>query len=201
MILSDFKDKHVGARAYIIGKGPSLDMIDSIRNVLDNSSAVIFCTNESIHKVESLENLTSTIYCVQQDSELEYDCIPQDPENIHFMNRIQHAPHEDYLEKIPRSISPWNPDAVLYGPPEICEYNTFTAIACIRLAKYMGIDSVIFCCFDSWKDGWKGSGEYAKCIGKVQSGTGRHAVHGCEILSQAKRIMKTIDTLCPVVVI
>lgn len=201
MTLSDFKGKHPGCRAFIIGKGPSLDRIEEIRSELNSDNAVIFCVNESIHKIEFI-HLDVPVYCGQQDSELEFDCVPTYETTVHFMQRFQHSPSSKRKEIV--TVSPWNPNAVLYGYPEIAGNTTLTALVAVKLAKYMGIEHVTFCCFDSWSNGWKGSGEYAKCIGKesgAKNGVGRHAGNGCWIWSEAKKMINVVDTLFPVVTI
>jgi hypothetical protein len=199
MTLSDFQNKHIGCHAFIIGKGPSLDRIEEIKESLTQPEAIIFCVNESIHKLESLGGrIRWRLYAVQQDSELEYDCIPKHPLSVHFMNNFQHSPQSKRKEIV--KVSPWNPNAILYGYPEICGNTTLTALAAVKLAKYIGIAKVSFCCFDSWSNGWQGSGEYAKCIGKesgVTSGVKRHATHGCHILQEAVRIMTDVEIVFP----
>ncbi len=113
------------------------------------------------------------------------------------MNNFQHSPSSRYKQIV--TVSPWNPNAVLYGP-EIAGNTTLTALAAVKLAKYMGIEKVSFCCFDSWSNGWQGSGEYAKCIGKesgVNSGIKRHATNGCHILQETVKLMKDVDIVFP----
>ena len=129
MKLSDFKNIHTeGCRAYIIGKGPSLDRIDEIREQLNQLHTAIFCCNESIRKIEDLGLKHPSIYAVQQDSELEYDCVPRLSTTIHFMNEFQHSPSSKRKEIIKES--PWNSQAVVYGYPELAGNTTLSAIVC-----------------------------------------------------------------------
>ncbi len=198
MEIQCFKDKHPGSRAFIVGKGPSLDTVEKIRDTLD--TGVVFCLNESIHKIESL-NLAAPTYCVQQDSELERDCVPL--RSIHFMNCYQHRPNTDDWRHLPlrrkyrMQKSPWNPDAVLYDPRFFNESSgTLSAIIALALARHMGISSATLCCFDAMINGYQGPMTYADCIGKQKQGS--HRSHNAVIVIEGRKIMKQLNTLHPV---
>jgi hypothetical protein len=153
------KDRHTGKRCYLIGKGPSLDRIDSIQSML--TSGVIVCVNESIHKIESLGIAHPPLYVVQQDSVLKDACVPKLPGTIHLMNSWQRNRNRA-VGRVDKSD--WNEKAVLYNPHDIgCMGGTPTGVVAIKIARIMGMTEFILIGFDSWKDG--GSLEYGECIG------------------------------------
>lgn len=194
MTYADLKDKHAGKTAVIIGKGPSLDDADSFIDEIDKGDNVIFALNESIHAVET-DVVVAPLYCVQQDWVLGRDCVPKFPNTIHLMNSWQSPGPENphaYHKRV--AVSRWNPDAVLYDFPE----TDFSAVAALKIAKHMGCTSVVFCCFDSWRD--EKIGQYAGCIGKDSGALGdpaRHAVNGAWIRSEAARIFEKYCTRHP----
>lgn len=192
-MIIDFKNKHLGKRAYIIGKGPSLDTVEKISDQL--ATGVIFCLNESIHQIEKL-GLSSPTYVVQQDSDLEYDCIPKSSA-IHFMNAWQHQPGiKNRKSRV--DVSPWNPQAVLYRPMEFNEtIGSLTAIIALKIASLMGIRHTTFCCFDAMANGFQGSAKYAECIGIGKQREGSHRSHDAVILIFAREIMDKIKIIHP----
>ena len=187
MIIDDFKDRHVGQRAYVVGKGPSLDRVEVLKAHLNGG--VVFCVNESIRKIE-LIGLTAPTYAVQQDSSLKDRCVPN--RAVHFMNCRQSVPEDhpgDKHHKIRKvDVSPWNKDAVLYDPGMFGEtVSTLTAIIALRLARFMGCTELVFVCFDAWVP--SGSCEYAQCVGSSSADGGqteRHVTHKTEILRAAR---------------
>ncbi len=193
MVLTDLKNIHPNKRAFIVGKGPSLDTIEKISDHL--STGVIFALNESIHPIESL-GLSSPTYCVQQDSELKSDCVPYHPQSIHLMNSWQHVMGDKRKRRVQKSD--WSPDAVLYNPRDFKESEcTLSAIMALKIAAFMGIEKVTFCCFDAMLNNWTGPTTYANCVGKQREGS--HRSHNAVILIEARKIMKSIKTLHPVV--
>ena len=189
--LQDFKNQYSATRAFIIGKGPSLDTISDIES--DLNTGAVFCLNESIHAIEKL-NLNSPIYVVQQDSDLEYDCVPRNPSTVHFMNSFQHTTHK-YQKKIV-DVSPWNPRAVLYNPREIGEtICSLSAIVALKIAALMGVNSVTLCCFDALENDFNGSAKYADCIGMQKEGS--HRSHNKIIVKSAHDLMQSVKTLKP----
>ncbi len=157
--IEQLKDRHVGKKCFLIGKGPSLDRIDSMQGML--TSGVVMCVNESIHKIESLGIVHPPLYVVQQDYALKDTCVPRLPGTTHLMNSFQRIDKRKCgrVEK-----SEWNPHALLYDPQDLgCFNGTCTAAIAIRIAKIMGMSEFIFVGFDSWKN--NGSLEYAGCIG------------------------------------
>lgn len=217
MILEDFKNIHIGRKAFIIGKGPSLDKIGELAPEM-LLSGPMFCCNEAIHKVEecvsyfvamaelSEVKYLAPMYVVQQDSELEFDCVPKMATTVHFMNSMQHDPSQEQLKyrykstritigvsKKRVSVSQWNPAAVLYDAP----VTDFTAVAALTIAYHMGIRHVVFVCFDSWAGE---PGQYAKCVGKNSGALGdigRHAANGAWIRECACKLMEKVETRLP----
>ncbi len=191
MDIPAFKNKHAGCAAVIVGKGPHLDALELVRAELNTPSNVIFALNESIHKVESLDMAAPT-YVVQQDSELESDCVPKNPNTIHFMNSWQHTPTDSGKKHV--EVSAWNPKAVLY---RLSEAN-LSAVAALNIAAEMGIKKVVFVCFDSWAK--NKDGRYADVIGKdggVVGDNGRHSVNGHWIVTVAKQLMDSVVARFP----
>ncbi len=194
MTLTDFKNIHPNERAFIVGKGPSLDTVETIRENL--VGGILFCLNESVHKIESLKLDTPT-YCVQQDSDLEYDCIPTNKLTIHFMNSWQHQPGKSKGFKSHVPVSPFDPNAVLYRPDFFKgeSESSLSAIIALKIASFMGIKKVTFCCFDALLNGYNGPNTYANCIGKQREGS--HRSHDAVIMIEAHKIMTSIKTLKP----
>lgn len=135
-------------KAYIIGKGESLYYIDE--SYFDDSD--IFCINESILKIETL-NLKNKIYSMQKDG--------YSP--IYFNN----CPIED-CNKCPQSmVYPKNATLLLHEHEsknclkgyenkiifdnEKNGLNRFdhSAMSCVRLCKLWGYTELIMYCFDS----------------------------------------------------
>ncbi len=160
--MSPIRDRYVGRTAMIVGKGPSLDKIDQIKDRL--SECVVFCINESIHKVEALGLDPSVpLHVVQQDTKLHAACVPKFPTTMHFMNRLIQRTRNM------RGHPPgWAPAAIMYHPRDLkVNPTTLTAVIAIRIARTMGIQKFILVGFDSWKAG--GSLEYAGCVGYSSS--------------------------------
>lgn len=200
MMIEDFKSKHPGARAFIIGKGPSLDFVESIREDLE--TGLVFCLNESIRKIETL-NLTAPTFVVQQDSQLEADCVPKKSSTVHFMNSWQHLPQDRRGSWIAKkqivTMSPYNHAAVLYHPHFFKGENecSLSAIIALKIANYMGCTGATLCCFDALLNHYQGATTYAKCVGKQKEGS--HRSHNAVIVRVAHEIMDSVKTLLPTV--
>ncbi len=193
MKLEDFKNKHDGKLAFIVGKGPSLDTLEQMRDTINHESAVVFCLNESIHKVEELK-LSTPVYVVQQDSRLESRCVPKNPEIVHFMSAWQYTKEKPIAKRY--DVSPYNQNAVLYWH-EIANERDQSAVAALKIAKLMGMNRVCFLCFDSWANGWQGDHKYAGCIKETGFEPGPHGIHGCWITTVAKELMKEVEVRHP----
>lgn len=203
--LERFKDLYAGInpRAYIVGKGPSLDTFEK---VIDEINGPIFCLNESIKKVEQLSH-TYALFCVQQDcnENMGSKCVPR--EAVHFMNCWQTFTSHPFTGELKArremfEKSKWNQNAVLCNPADFGEFDCeLSAVMALHLAKHMGCKAVTFCCFDSWAAG--GSCEYAKAVEELggKSGDygdpGRHRTHMGHILSKALALGFEVDTLHP----
>lgn len=185
-------------RAYIIGKGPSLDTIET---VFDQINGPIFCLNESIRKVETIKH-NFNVFVVQQDCDdrMGTKCVPT-KDAVHFMSQYQIVDGLPW-NGWPGNASPYNPKAVLYAACDFGEQDCeLSAIMAMHLAKLMGCRAVTFCCFDSWVD--SGSCEYAKVVEALgnKSGDlgepGRHRSHRDYILKRAVELGFEWDTLHP----
>ncbi len=196
--LDAYKNKHVGQRGYIVGKGPSLDTIETSMAPFEMEGGVVFALNEAIHKIEALGmdlEFGTPLYCVQQDSELEAACTPTHPDTVHFMNDWQTTPITQG-GKIRVSISQWAPNAVLYRYPE---YH-LSAVVALDILALMGVQDVTLVCFDGLQK--DGPLTYAQCIAPRPSihkidGVGQHANNGRTIIAKAREVMKSLKTLHP----
>lgn len=200
MTLEDFKNAHIGMHAFIIGKGPSLDTVEKVRTELD--TGIVMGLNESIHKIESL-GLKAPAFVVQQDSNLEFDCVPKNSWTTHFMNSWQHFPEDrkgNWIAKKQHvAVSPYNPNAVLYRPDFFKGESecSLSAIIALKIANFMGIQHVTLCCFDALKNNYNGPNTYAECVGKQREGS--HRSHNAIIVKTAHEIMKSVKCLHPTV--
>jgi hypothetical protein len=175
-------------KVILVGKGPSLDRPDFAEMIRAKSPThAIFTINESIHRVEEVAPLDARmIHVVQQDWTLKDRCVPKRPTTVHLMNCYQDG------AKV--SKSPWNPSAILYDPCDFgCDPCTLSAVIALHIAaKFELRESVVFSCFDSWRDGASGgSCEYADSIG-TKSGEfvcpERHRVHKAEIMRAYEKL-------------
>jgi hypothetical protein len=140
---TQFENQFIGKKAYVIGKGPSLDTLVRI----EDENCLIFALNQAIHVVEKLQqNWNGLLFCVQQDATLQDKCIPKNA--IHLLSE---------------SAKGWNPNAVLFNMSNFgVRENCITAVATIKLAKYMGVKDFTFLAFDACKTK---NTSYAKTIG------------------------------------
>lgn len=197
MTLESIKDSYIGMRAFIIGKGPSLDTVEKIRADLD--TGIVMCLNESIHKIESL-GLKASTFVVQQDSNLEFDCVPKNAWTTHFMSSWQHFPEDrkgNWIAKKQHvAESPYNKNAVLYRPGFFKETEcSLSAVIALKIANFMGIQHVTICCFDALKNNYSGTNTYAECVGKQREGS--HRSHNTLIVKTAHEIMKSVKIIHP----
>ncbi len=184
-------------RGYIVGKGPSLDNIETTLVPFQMEGGVVFCLNESIHKIESLGMdlaFETPLYCVQQDSELECACVPHHETTTHFQNSWMHSPRRHW--KAIEIVSPWNPKAVLYRYPEW----HLSAVAALDIMHLMGLREVTLVCFDGLlRDGPM---TYAQCIPHRDSihkinGIGKHGDNGRATIQKARDLGMKLKTLHP----
>lgn len=198
MNYDDLKDRHAGQSCFIIGKGPSLDRIAAIRSYLD--TGVVFACNQAIHSVEALD-IGSQLYCVQQDCELEYQCVPKKPSTIHLMNDYQYPGGDRSLGCMKVAESHYDPKAILYSH-RMFNRTELSASVAVRIAAHMGIKSVIFFAFDSWDQPHAHAeahlADYAECLGRSQvlenrdKGYPRHHSNGLVIRDWANRLMYSV---------
>lgn len=144
-----YRNLYTNAHAYIIGKGPSLDLLTP--SMLAAKEGPIIAINESIHRIEALHP-TAQVYGVQMDHDLRETCAPTGPNsrlilsprcgNLYESHRI----YKDVID--PRS----------FGLLDNC----LSAVFAIQLARHMGCVEATLCCFDGCT---VGDFEYAKCIG------------------------------------
>lgn len=141
--LNYFKNMFSGV-CYIVGKGPSLDSV-AVENF--TKDAPIFCLNHSIHVIEKLFNHCAVnTFCVQQDASVKDECIPKCT-GIHLLSV---------------NAQGWNPNAVLYDSANFGEHTgVISAVAAIKLAKFMGCTEFKLLAFDAMKNK---NTDYAKCL-------------------------------------
>lgn len=156
--LSSFENKHKNQTGVIIGKGPGLD---TLRNSDIRHGDVVFCCNDSVHKLVAL-SVKNTLYSIQLDEQLRDTC------------RCNHATHF-----ISSWAKDWAPDAVILDT----HFNKklLTAVEAIELAKYMGIDSFRLYGFDAMTTG---DTSYADCVGYTPGrNSKRFLAHAAYIIS------------------
>lgn len=138
--------------AYMIGKGPSLDML----KLKDFEPGIpVFCINDSVHKICEL-GLDNPVYTFQQDSTLEDKCWNKDAKLL--LNRHAVTPQtEDKLYKI-------------YTPEDYdCQSNTITCVVGLKILESLGVKSVTMLGFDASTNK---NVAYAKCIGYASNEAG-----------------------------
>lgn len=117
---------------YIVGKGPTLDNLTE-SSFADSPEAPIFCINESIFKVETL-NLPNPIYLIQHDN---INCAPQKETTTLILglgtkNRYPHIAKRYIYSKHSMDL-PIN----------------LTVLATIRIAQSIGATQINLVCFDA----------------------------------------------------
>lgn len=143
--ISSMRDIYKGLECNIIGKGPSLDRIKTLPNL------PTICINESIKKIEDLENPPDRLYCIQQDAHLKNTCYSK--LGTMLLPYIAQSWYHDH----PRVIS-YTPSAL--GLQN--NYHGLSIIMAIRIAKLWGIKKINFYGCDSAVNK---NVSYAKCIG------------------------------------
>ncbi len=144
--LETLRREFEGKICYIIGKGPSLDHLDS-RHFKHTDSPIV-CLNESIFKVESL-NLPNFTICLQQDSKLRDTCYPKSSPIIVSTKAVNF-----YAEKTNVFVF----DNTRLG----LSRNALSVSAAITITKKLGCTAYIMCCFDACVTK---ATKYAKCVG------------------------------------
>ena len=151
---TELKDVFNGNTTYIVGKGPSLDRLTA--SMFTVKDAAIICTNEAIHKVESLD-LPNRTFMMQQDIWLKESCRPKKA-GIILSYRV-------------RTFYPDYPDRYIFFGPEVgAPIACLTASYAICLAKKLGSTNFKMVCFDACVNQTIG---YAKCIGNDPSEHGK----------------------------
>ena len=137
-----------GKGCYIIGKGPSLDMLSEDDFEFDWP---VLAINESIHKVETLK-ISNEIIGIHQDLNCTRNCVPKrswmivGPRVAHLYRNRERT--FNFGSIMPRSRS-------------------LTGTICVELAKLFKASPVVMLCFDAAMGGGNG---YAKVIGHKPSG-------------------------------
>ncbi len=206
MTLADFKNLHAGATAYIVGKGPSLDTLDvsfiysDWKNNISWKDRITIALNQATKKFDRWPGdhcPISNRYCVQHDcnSKMADSCVPS--LSKHFMNCWQEEVPRVTGKLVKVTESFWNPRAVLYDPTSFEQESVYSATDALNIAKFMGCKKVVFCCFDSWKDG--GSTAYADSLSQYEfediTSRDRHKMMKHEILACCNRLELEWSTL------
>ena len=142
--LEDLLPIFKGRPCYVVGKGPSLDMIDSFPELWP-----VLCVNDSIHAIEKL-NVPNPLFCIQQDMGLEDKCKPEKAGLIvaYKARLFYHDFGNKYI---------YQPSVFLNGAK-----TGITVCIAIEIAKYLGSTRFVFKAFDACMDG---STDYAGSIG------------------------------------
>jgi hypothetical protein len=162
--LLHFQDDFIGGSCYIVGKGPSLDLLKASH--FPNIERPIIAINDAIHKVERL-GLPNPTFCIQQDAELKNECRPK--EATLLVSRRSAEFYSDYANKV--VFSPGS-----YGATTA----TLSAALAVKMAKSLGCDDFVMVCFDACAERTLG---YAKCVNpdKRPKDGARFLKHGKEI--------------------
>jgi len=179
--LSDYEDKHVDTKAWIIGKGPSLDFLKKD----DLDGGVVICVNDSIKKINELE-VDQPVYVIQQDSNLREECRPTNTDHILIVNRGSKGWYADYRNRVP--ITPQALGVNHAGP---------TVILAIVIAKFLGCKEICFVSFDAATDL---NCDYAKIIGHLSTEGGnpnRFLGHKKIILHKADEYKLFVEWFTP----
>ena len=146
MTINDFKFYFHEPKAYIVGKGPSLDKLTA--SDFDDPFAPILAINESIHKVESLD-LPNPVFMVQQDLKLQETCKPK--RGGVWLSHGCRDLYQDQGQRLVFNIFQFS----LYP-------GVLTVLVCIKLAQHLGVTHLELLCFDGCVNQ---VGGYAKCVG------------------------------------
>lgn len=139
-------DLFKGQTANIIGKGPSLDLLNESHIV----TGPIFALNETVHTVEKLQ-VRNPILCVQQDRTLGNTCKPSKVTTKLMLSFYAKECCSDF------------PNRFVYRPDDIGVREASLSVqAAIELARITGCKSIRLICFDACVNG---KTEYAKAIG------------------------------------
>lgn len=142
-----------GKTVYIIGKGPSLDLLKA--GHFEDDTSIIIALNEAIHKVESLD-LKNPIFMLQQDMGLRNTCKPKKA-GVLISIHAQHW-YSDYKNKY------------IYNPRAMNLVGSQLAVICaIEIAKSLGASGFKMLCFDACVTK---ETAYANCIGHPSTSGG-----------------------------
>jgi hypothetical protein len=140
-----FQNRFTNRRAYIFGKGPSLQHIK--KEMFPEENAVFFALNESIHTVEAMGLMTET-FCVQQDWGLRETCTPS--RGTLLLSQMCRDWYQNFKRKI------------IYDPKELQERDTsLSVLIAIKFLKIGQIHDIVLIGFDSFK----GDTTYSPTIG------------------------------------
>ena len=145
-LMADEAKHFDGQTIYIIGKGPSLDTLNSTHF----GPGVIVCINESIHVIEGL-NLPNKTYCIQQDMSLKASCEPKRAKLLVAYAARNHYPDVD--------------NKIVFHMEEFQLKSCLTVIIAIRMAQQFGAKKLVLLGFDSIN----GVTEYADSVGYPSS--------------------------------
>lgn len=171
-----YSDIYKGQVCYIVGKGPSLDLL---KKTAFAAEGPVLAINESLHKIESL-NLNNPVYGLQLDHNLKETCKPSKETTRLLVGPNCANLYQDKTYKVvmdPRS----------FGLIESC----ISAQFAIMIARLMGCVKLDMISFDGCVNN---DFNYAKCIGYDSAVGGlktRFASHKPLILVTAKNIPLT----------
>ena len=152
MLLKEFKNKHIGSTAWIIGKGESLTKLKRS----DISDGIIITLNSAITKIEEIyfSNIT---YSMQKDGASPY-FINSCPYNT--CNKCPYGlPTPKYATLLVHELESVNckPDyfhRIVFNNNEFgLAWNDFSALSAIKIAQYFGCIKFNFVSFDAVTNG------------------------------------------------
>jgi len=140
------RDRHKGKVAYIVGKGPSLDLLTPGYFTHDGP---VICINDSIQHLPDLGGRDK--YVIQCDRNMEENCWPKDPATTLILHYRNKGLYEGYPNKMFFHQKEFDPG--MSGPGG--------AIG-VEVAKLMGCTHIVMLCFDACVNK---KVAYAKCVG------------------------------------
>jgi len=135
--INDLVPLFAGKKVFIIGKGPSLDLV--IEGIFGPDDSPIICINESIHHIEVLR-IRNPIFAIQQDTGLKDTCKPKFGEL--FCSHMS----KNFYANFPRKY--------IFHPTEYVGSNSeLTVNVAIEIAKFLGAVQFVMVAFDGCTTG------------------------------------------------
>lgn len=134
--IENLHTKFYGKLCYIVGKGESLNHLNSTH--FPHKNAPIIGINQAIHYVEDID-IENQLFVMQQETILKDSCKPKKENTYLIISYITASFYRLYKKKYI-----FNPGK--FGLP----IQTYTIVLAIEIAKYLGSSELIMLCFDAY---------------------------------------------------